>query len=343
MKRTWGSWLALLAVLLFCGCAQDEPANPLDPLDVQQQEKEGEDSAGNNLSFPVIWSDGFAIPLRGEFGVAMFDGAYDDVDGVSWYHQRDVYNEWQAESADWSTAPVNISWIDWGDNIESRSWPERAKVRVEVVLFQDLITPMVGYEMLHLSGQGIEELWGTNTVTYAATQATVYTHNARLTIQKLTVAPDQADLAWDPLIGAWSGDVEGEPFYNSTVWESGEGPGDGYKAEINIQGKIIYGMLWDLAEDGDGPGHYRLTFSLDGTNGDVALNTYFDGDTEILQPVEEEGDEMADKAEPTGGITHIDTINNLSFIDVVITAGGGGGGGGNPHDGGGGEGNGPRH
>ncbi len=341
MRRIGGLLLVLLPALILYGCSQDDSSNPLSPDGGLEQVKAEGATAGNNLSFPVIWSDGFALPLRGTFGESMWLGAYDELAGQTWYRQQDAFNEWQAESADGQLDPVCVSWVDWGDNLEARSWPARSKVRVEVVLFKDLATPMVGYEMLHIEGQGIEEMWGTNTQTYESMQATVYTHNARLTIQKLAVAPDQANLSWDRVAGQWVGDVDGVPFYNSTVWESGEGPGDGYSAEINIQGKVIFGMLWDVPEMGDGPGHYRLTYSLDGLNGVVDLNTYFDMYTQILEPAEEE-EAMMDKAEPTGGLTHIDVLNNLSYIDVVIVQGGGGGGegNGNPHNGNGGGGGG---
>ena len=46
------------------------------------------------------------------------------------------------------------------------------------------------------------------------------------------------------------------------VYNAGDGPGY-YSAEINVKGKVIYGMLWDLKKAGDGPGTYRITFSFD--------------------------------------------------------------------------------
>ena len=327
------SLLVLTGILFVCGCSQDDAANPLVPAVVKE-----EPTAGNNLSFPVIWSDGYDLPLRGTFGEELWDGAYDEVDGVIVYRQQDAANQWQAESATWTTEPVNVSWIDWGDNLEARSWPARAKIRVEVALYRDLTVPMLSYAMTHIEGQGIDEMWGTNTdASFLGDQATVYTHNARLTIQKLAVAPEDpdAEFVWNPVTGEWEGDVAGT-YYNSTVWENGEGPGDGYSAEINVKGMIIYGMLWDVAEAGDGVGHYRLTFSLS-SFGIVPLNTLFDDATRILEPEVEDPEEGADKAEPTGGITHIDVANNLTWIDVVVVQGGGGGGG-NPNRGGGGQG-----
>jgi hypothetical protein len=83
-----------------------------------------------------------------------------DPDCRTVYLQQDALNEWQAESADWSTAPVNVDWIDWGDNLESVDWYTRSMVRTEVVLIQDLATPMTQYSMRHLYGWGQTEMHG---------------------------------------------------------------------------------------------------------------------------------------------------------------------------------------
>ena len=49
--------LASLGMLLLYACSQEEAQSPLSPLDgASDSVKEGEITAGNNLSFPVIWS-----------------------------------------------------------------------------------------------------------------------------------------------------------------------------------------------------------------------------------------------------------------------------------------------
>jgi len=275
-----------------------------------------------------------------------------DPDCMVVFAQQDSNNDWQAGSADWSAAPVNIHWIDWGDNLESVDWYTRSKVRTEVVLFQDLVEPMAEYGMRHLYGLGINEMWGLatdgvtwdpipddeidETVYYTAAelldgyQATVYSDCARLTIQKLTKARDDVTLTttWNAIDGYWEGDVNG-PIFNSPVWEGGDGPGY-YSAEINVKGRIIYGYTWDVKKLNDGgAGDYRITFSFDSLNCPATLNAFFDANTQILVPVEEETvAAKASEEEPGGGaVGVIDPVNNLSYIDVRILAKTGGGGG----------------
>lgn len=343
-----------------------------------------EESYGNNLSYPVIWSEGVAKVLRGEPGMEpLLDGAWwywwglsgtdpnvvplscapdpddpafcDDEmagttgvapgDGVSpvskAYLQQDPSNVWQAESADWSASPVAVSWLDWGDNLESVDWYTRSQVRTEVVLIQDLSIPMMGYEMLHTSGWGITEMHGLAEVdgavaSYPGTQATVYSPCARLVIQRLLVDRDDPaleSLTWDVPTGQWIGEgLVNAPIFNKVVWEAGDGPGY-YSAEINVKGKVIFGYTWNVRKLNDGAGDYRITFNLD-EGCPAGLNTFFTDEfgnpvTEIVQPLEEavaaESDEGGDTG---GGVGIMDYENNLTFIDIRILERGGGGGGG---------------
>ena len=62
----------------------------------------------------------------------------------------------------------------------------------------------------------------------------------------------------------------------------------------------------------------------------MTLNTFFvDGFTEIMVPLEEEGEAQAYAEESTGGgaTAVLDFENNLTYIDVRILERGGGGGG----------------
>lgn len=270
--------------------------------------------------------------------------------------QKDPQNIWQAGSADWSSERVNINWIDWGDNLESMDWYTRSQVRTEVVLIEDLTTPMLEYQMRHTDGWGIDEVHGLATDLSnqpslgGGTQAAVYSHCARLTIQKLLVDrndPRLAALVWIPgdgwtEPGGYPNELINPHIFNGSVHDGGDGPGY-YSAEINVKGKIVYGYTWNVrqlnddtpAEDSNirtAAGDYRITFSFDETCGSVGLNTYFsNGITQIVVPsaeaiaaalaVTEEAGDVG------GGVAKIDYPNNLTYIDVRILEKGGGGGG----------------
>lgn len=305
--------LALVLVLVLVGCSDDDVTGPgALTTSGSPSLRAAEEVAGNNLSFPVIWSDSVTKVLRGTYGTSQFDGNFSLVGDVPAYLQQDPLNEWQAESHVPAGTPVDVAWIDWGDNLEARPWNENSVVRVEVVLIEDLATPMTAFEMLYVSGEGIDEMWGASTVTYASDQATVYSGCARLTIQKIDDVIDPV-LTWNEALGEWEGDVS-TPFFNGGVWEAEDGP-SGFSAEINIKGKVIYGYNWRVNRLGDGAGTYRLTFSLD-PNLSIPLNTFFDT-TEIFGRDVVETEE-ADSGEPLGGVAYIDYDNNLTWIDVEI-------------------------
>lgn len=340
--------------------------------------------AGNNLSFPVLWAEGVTKALRGTPVVYSLSGEWwywwgtDPVDDeplscspdpedpnfcedgdtdpatdpfeepgtgdVKVYLQQDLDNEWQAESADMSAAPLHVDWIDWGDNLEAVDWYTRSQVRTEVVLYQDLedldppMAPMTQYEMKHLYGLGIDEMHGTTGTVLDGLQATIYSPCARLTIQKLLVdrevlADDPSLLTWVPEEG-WLGSASviiNNPIFNMAVHDAADGPGY-YNAEINVKGKIIFGYTWNVRRLNEGAGDYRITFSFDQVCDTVNLNTFFTpGVTEIILPEEEEESTLVASDDeggesPVGGATAmLDTLNNLTYIDVRITERSGGG------------------
>lgn len=284
--------------------------------------------AGNCLSLPVIWSEGVTKILRGVYGEPVLGGeTYTDGNGVVWYLQQDEANVWQAESVS-SSQRLDVTSIDWGDNLEAHPWTIRSIVRTEITLYQNISsTPMLAFEMAWLWGEGTTEMWGTNGITYPSNEATVYSSLARFTIQKLTVDPyDEAGLpidngtlglTWDATQGQWIGSVA-KTLYNSAVWEAegvdGKALASIYSAEINIPGKVIYGYNWNLRKNNDGVGFYRLTFSLDavgGQNGNIYCNTFMTRDITSVRTSENVSG---------GGIGMIDYSNNLTYIDVEITS-----------------------
>jgi hypothetical protein len=283
---------------------------------------------GNCLSLPVIWSEGVTKDLRSaEIMPLLIGETIIDELGEVWYVQQDELNVWQADSVDGSAAPVNLTTIDWGDNLEAHPWTIRSIVRTEAVLYQDIsAAPMTGYVMKWLEGEGTTEMWGTNGVEYLSNDATVYSVLARYTIQRLNMDPyddvtglpiDNATLGltWDAAIGEWTGSV-GATLYNSAVWEAegidGKALASIYSAEINIPGKVIYGYNWNVRKMNDGVGFYRITFSLDAVGGkavEIPCNTFFTEGTVVKYSENVEG----------GGIGVIDPAKNLTYIDVEIT------------------------
>lgn len=315
MNSTW-TRLGLVLVLAVVGCSGDDVTGPV-ALTASDSETmfAAEETAGNNLSYPVIWSDGVNKVLRGTYGLPKFEGDFALVEGVPAYLQQDMLNEWQAQTQVPAGTPVDVSWIDWGDNLEARPWSETSIVRVEVVLIQDLLTPMIGYEMLYVGGEGPDEMWGASAATYESTQATVYSGCARLTIQKIAPPefPAEPVLTWNSTLGQWEGDVT-QPFFNGGVWDAADGMG-AFSAEINVKGKVIYGFNWSVKRIGDGAGTYRLTFSLD-PNTAIPLNTFFDTSQILGREIVEV--EEADSGEPVGGVAEIDYENDITWIDVQI-------------------------
>jgi hypothetical protein len=278
------------------------------------------------------------------------------------YLQKDDLNVWQAWAGDAAasgeadpvTGQLVVDSIDWGDNLESVDWYTRSQVRTEVVLFQTLTVPQLEYLMRHTSGWGIDEVHGLAADLTAVPllgpgdRATVYTHCARLTIQKLLVSredpdldPQLGNLEWVPQAGwvesaAYTGDLINPAIFNKPVYEGGDGPGY-YSAEINVKGRIIFGYTWNVRQlndaivnGGEAAGDYRITFSLDQQCGTATLNTFFvDGVTGIMVPLEEEvvvtAAEGDDGGSDTGGAVGVlDFANNLTYIDVRILERGGG-------------------
>lgn len=271
------------------------------------------------------------------------------------YLQKDAANEWQADNAN-AAVPVQVDRIDWGDAIESVAWTLKSKVRVETTMFEDVIASMTGYTMRHVYGHGIDEMWAVDggsggsavALEYESTEAIVYSPCARLTIQKLLVPrellePLDPSLTWNATAHVWENAVAGEDVIDpSAVINSpiaAEGPGGGFGAEINIQGKIVYGFTWDVKSANDGAGDYRITFSLADDNCPTStLNTHITADTEII-PLAPEGEITIASESSEGGVAVIDGADNLTYIDIRIdlkTTGGGGGGGGGGGNGGGG-------
>ncbi|SFN92660.1 hypothetical protein [Salegentibacter flavus] len=361
-----------------------------------------EEAAGNNLSFPVIWAEGIDKDLR-ERPADWVEGYYlltgewwfvwgpEPVDPDSpiyscapspsdellcldqtepgteeglykgWV-QKDAGNFWEAYN-DFATLPVNVDFIDWGDNLESIDWNIKSRVRTELVLYENVVdqgetVPVLQYPMRHVDGWGITEVHGLQTDledniqfdNVTGDQATVYSERTRMTIQKLNVDPEnlsEGDLTWDAGTSEWVDHGSGESLINPSILnqslaEAEDGPGY-FNAEVNVKGKIIYGYTWDMKKMNEGTGFYRITYSFDADDG---LNTFITNSTTIIVAEEEEDEGHEDEVNATedaeagrGGEGMVDFVNNLTYMDIEIVGKTTGGGGGNSGGGNGGGGN----
>ncbi len=155
---------ALLGATVFVGSAQAAPRLCDDGTRPPCRDT-GEATPSNNLSYPVIWSDGVSIvaPLpetewtfaaitdptsqcfTGDTGglpvpdaaVCYYDGTVPALGHVWWLQQREA-NKWQAYNPS-ATSPVAVTGVDWGDDLESRdNFTTRSIIRTEVVLLKNV-------------------------------------------------------------------------------------------------------------------------------------------------------------------------------------------------------------
>jgi hypothetical protein len=291
--------------------------------------KPGGETAGNNLSFPVQWSESaYSVTVPGTEGLVTilgevlpgYTGTEEDETRVPCLGavQKDSLNSWRADSA--LVTPNVVTTIDWGDNLESKDWKLGGVVRVETGLYDSVLAAaMTRYEMCYISGSGTDEVWGlrvTGTpgaytaVELESPEAMVYTAGARLTIQQIVPG---GTYAWDPVTHAWTGAGAGDPVFNMAAWQrTTDGP-ESYGAELNVGGKIVYGYNWRTS--GLTAGEYRLTFSLDGAESTFAgSGAAFDATTairsEAVITAEDEGD---------GNTAHVVPTHQLTYIDVGLS------------------------
>ena len=310
--------------------------------------------AGNKLSYPVLWAEDsqqFAPLPPGAMGTEVFVDVTSGTDpdtsaACDAALQASDTNSWQADNALAVGNPVTH--VDWGDNLEAKDWSVGNKVRVETVLFDNALeTPMLRYLMCYVSGQGQTESWGAKVtggagssgdvstdatgytaVTEESTSAIVYSDGGRLTIQRIT---DPSSVSWSTSEHRWVGAGAAAPVVNMAVHEkTSDGPGS-YGAELNIQGKVVYGFLWDTT--GMYNGEYRLTFSLDG-----AMDGFAGSGTDLntavpVVPTEEELEEAREEAleealTPLAGSPGGEDAANtavvaggVTYIDVGLTGG----------------------
>jgi hypothetical protein len=277
----------------------------------------GETTVGNNLSYPAITADGYAITaVPDSFTVTYPVDATDTYSGLTaaeitylttngpWYPQKTTGNTWQADFVD-ALTPVNVSYIDWGDNAETVSPKIRSPFRLEMTLYEplaDLGATAQGYTMAVLEyPSSSNELQGTNQEMYDATYATVVSASPKLVVQFLGASvPDTLEWASDKWV-----------YTGTNTWPS-IAPVS-FAPELNVGGKYVYGASqggWKPTQ----AGYYRITFYAP-LAGEVQLSGMIaNASTDFTAP-------EAGKAQAV-----LRSDLNLTYIDVLALAGGGGGG-----------------
>jgi hypothetical protein len=269
------------------------------------------------------------------------------------YWQKVTSNKWAAQTV--TGAGFDAAFIDWGDNLETTSWTSSSVVRVETTPFADVTpTNQVGFQMWHVFGAGTNEQWGVHAdggqtspylYQYDSPYAVINTAGAYLNITKLESGATACQplnkppfsFSWDLVSSTWTDAPL--TLYNAVN-----------KAELAVSGKYVYGYNWNLKTavvptNINKAGWWRLTFYT--KNREVAL----DGGTQLVPPVlpaatlrpQPQPQQSAASTDivpmaDTGPLFTpvIDVPNNLTYIDICLTAGKGGGGGKGGGKGGGG-------
>ena len=233
------------------------------------------------------------------------------VENSSWYAQKVEGNIWQAGILSIRTVDGSekVSFIDWGDNIESVNAKVGRPFRLEVTLYSNCMSDSLDqYTMALLANPSSkDEIQGTNGVSFRGKWATVASPLGRIVVQKYV--GDKTYLSWNG--SSWLGDVE-------HVVADAKEEGFGFGVELNVGGKLIFGA----SQGGwvpDEIGNYRITF-------------YLESDSEIdLQgaAVGNYGGNVEDYTPSASlNVPEVVQANNLTYVDMVVADAGGGGGGG---------------
>jgi hypothetical protein len=195
-----------------------------------------------------------------------------DVSRIYW--QKVDVNEWWADDEGISPDPGHVAYVDWGDALEAVSWNERSVIRVETQPYSSTIPGFdpvvtycenaaltagldpelackVGFQMWHVSGQGITEHWGVRadeesvSYNYDSPFQIIKSTNARLNLTKLE--------AGDALCSQPGGNPgDPSPLGENGVWTGSEWEGTctysdaPYSVETSVGGKYVYGFNWRM-------------------------------------------------------------------------------------------------
>ncbi len=298
-----------------------------------------ETAFGNNLSVPVVFSEGLGLtglPVTVDgspsyLNTALRPTAEENVvvatlpffyignapdQGI--YYLQKTANTWQAEWRDGTATGLQHAEAAWGDNLTHHTWNTGAPIRVEVSLNDLTINTLTGYNMTVLSGSGRTEVQGTDGTTSAMTP-TVFSVVPRLVVQKLSGENgDPVQTLVDKRV------VDG--------LGAEEGPGL-FGAEVNVGGRILYGYnlrvgSFTMNEGVTTEGWWRIAFVLDdgatASGANVTRNVTIDR-VAAAEATDEEGEPLqyAPQVSPDGRTTWVDI-----YVEPANGQGGGGDAGG---------------
>lgn len=326
------SMLVILSMVFFVQCTDD----PFDPVQESYKAKGGNggggggghtETAGNNLSFPALLADGYAVtPIETDMFTVPYIGDYPGIEDQAtidwliangpWYAQKTEGNLWQADYL--AVTSVDINWIDWGDAIEAVDPKVRRPYRLELVLYvNDLatylgegITTMEAFPMAELEyPSSKDEQQGTNSPTagtYQSSVASVASTKGEIVVQRYECDP--SELTWDGT--KWAGALPPVPI--------------AFSVENNVGGKLIFGASlkgWKPTVAGE----YRITFYMPSSTvnlGTASVGNYNGSGFDPVTP------ETAENNCPVVESGFLDNGEAYSITYVDVTAGEGGGGGG---------------
>ncbi|MDD3813084.1 MAG: hypothetical protein PHZ02_00440 [Desulfocapsaceae bacterium] len=279
------------------------------------------------------------------------------VDRIYW--QKVTDNQWSSQltgvPSTGGSAPVNVRFVDWGDSIEVINWNENSVLRVETQPFVDLgqdplteippATPQTqtGYQMYHVSGQGITEQWGARVAEdaggaramlpyyYHSPYAIINAGTADLYLTKLFPVDATATGYECPAVGGGQTPVYPADYPFQRAWVAGEGwsnscnlPIVPYTLEQSVSGKYVHVYNWRMNDLPDPlatsdcgnatwqkTGWWRLTYVPNGG----ASKMLFTDNTVTSAPVLLT---EASEVETTLYTPVVDINNNLTYIDICI-------------------------
>ena len=296
---------------------------------------------GNNLSVPVVFSEGIGLgglPVtvegaRNALNTGLRPGSTENLTVDAWpffyagnkadqgaYYLQQTLNTWQADWRDGTAMGMQHAEAAWGDNLTHHTWNTGAPIRVEVSLNDLSSGPLTGYNMTVISGSRNTEVQGTDGSTASMTP-TIYSVVPRLVVQRIS---GENGTVVQELVN--KGVVEG--------FGAEEGPGV-FAAEVNVGGKVLYGYNLNIGSLSLNPGvdpvgWYRIGFVLESrattSTIDVSRNVVID-QVANAAAVDSEGETL--KYTP-----QVSAEGNATWVDIYVDSAKGSGNGGGGETGG---------